>query len=143
MEILLYNTASPRNKITKSVTLLATVTGALREETNAVNPNIRIAAAQMPEFNYARIPDFGRYYYLRDVRAVRSGLWEIMLESDPLMSFDLSNVTGVVVESQNGGSDYLPNRNWVRLVKSKTDIINFPSGLLETGEYILITAGGG
>ena len=143
MQILLYNTESPRNKIIKDITLLATVTGALREETNAVNPAVRITAAVMPAFNYARIPDFGRYYYLRDVRAIRAGLWEIMLESDPLMSFDLSEVSGVVVETENGGSNYLESRHFVRSVKSKTDILNFGNGLLETGEYILITAGGG
>ena len=143
MQILLYNTESPRNKIHKEITLLATLSGALRDESNAVNPTIRIADTVMPEFNYARIPEFGRYYYLRDVRAVRSGLWEIMLESDPLMSFDLSDVSGVVVETENGGSDYLESRHFVRSVKSKTDILNFSNGLLETGEYILITAGGG
>lgn len=143
MQILLYNTESPRNKIQKEITLLATLSGALRDETNTVNPTVRIAAVEMPSFNYARIPDFGRYYYLRDVRAVRFGLWEIMLESDPLMSFDLSDVSGVVVETENGGSDYLESRHFVRNVKSKTDILNFSNGLLETGEYILITAGGG
>lgn len=97
----------------------------------------------MPAFNYARVHDFGRFYYLRDMRAVRFGLWDIMLESDPLMSFNISDVSGVVVETENGGSDYLESRHFVRSVKSKTDILNFSNGLLETGEYILITAGGG
>ena len=143
MQILLYNTESPRNKIHKELTLLATLSGALRDETNTVNPTIRIAATNMPAFNYARIPEFGRYYFLRDVRSVRYGLWEIMLESDPLMSFDLTNISGVVVETENGGSNYLESRHFVRSVKSKTDILNFSGGLLETGEYILITAGGG
>lgn len=143
MQILFYNTESPRNKIHKEITLLATLSGALRDETNTVNPTVRIAATEMPAFNYAKIPEFGRYYYLRDVRAVRFGLWEIMLESDPLMSFDLSDVSGVVVETENGGSNYLESRHFVRTVKTKTDILSFSNGLLETGEYILITAGGG
>jgi hypothetical protein len=143
MQILLYNNESPRIKIHKEITLLATMAGTLRDETNTVNPTVRVAATEMPVFNYARIPDFGRYYYLRDVRAVRSGIWEIMLESDPLMSFDLSDISGVVVETENGGSNYLESRHFVRSVKSKTDILNFSGGLLETGEYILITAGGG
>ena len=58
------------------------------------------------------------------------------------MSFNINSVSGVVVEAQNGGSDYLEHRHFVRNVKSKTNILTFSSGLLDTGEYILITAGG-
>lgn len=142
MQIILYNNESPQNKIQKSITQIASMVGVLRGEADVVNPTIRIYSENLPLFNYAMIPEFSRYYYLRNVRAVRENIFDISLQSDSLMSFDLSEVTGVVVESQNGGSNYLPNRNWVRLVKSKTDILNFSSGLLESGEYILITAGG-
>jgi hypothetical protein len=58
------------------------------------------------------------------------------------MSFNLTAVRGVVTEAQELGSNYLNGRQFVRLVKSKTDIITFPNGLLDSGEYILITAGG-
>lgn len=142
MQIILYNNESPQNKIQKSITQIASMVGVLRGEADVVNPTIRVYSENLPLFNYAMIPEFSRYYYLRNVRAVRENIFDISLQSDPLMSFDLSEVTGVVVESQNGGSNYLPNRNWVRLVKSKTDILNFSNGLLESGEYILITAGG-
>lgn len=142
MQIILYNNESPQNKIQKSITQIASMVGVLRGEADIVNPTIRVYSENLPLFNYAMIPEFSRYYYLRNVRAVRENIFDISLQSDPLMSFDLSEVTGVVVESQNGGSNYLPSRNWVRLVKTKTDILNFSGGLLESGEYILITAGG-
>lgn len=142
MQIILYNNTSPRNKISKALTQVGVLAGSLREESNVVAPTIRISGAVFPDFNYAQIPDFGRYYYLKDVRSVRSEIWEISLQSDPLMSFNLSGVSGVVIESQNLGSSYLNGRQFVRLVKSKTDIITFPNGLLDSGEYILITAGG-
>lgn len=142
MQITLYNNLSPTNKITKNITPVLELTGALRGEADIVNPTIRIYAPNLPYFNYAYIPEFRRYYYLRNARAVRNDMFDITLQSDPLMSFDLSNVSGVVIETQNGGNNYLPARNWVRLVKTKTDILNFGAGLLDTGEYILITAGG-
>lgn len=142
MIIYLYNNESPKNKISKSITLLATLTGTLRGETNVVSPVIRVSNATFPAFNYAFIPDFGRYYYLRDVREIRADIWDLSLISDPLMSFNINSVSGVVVESENGGSEYLEHRHFIRNVKSKTDIINFSSGLLNSGEYILITAGG-
>lgn len=142
MQITLYNNSSPTNKITKKITPVLEITGALRGEADIVNPSIRIYAPTLPHFNYAYIPEFRRYYYLRNVRAVRNDMFDITLQSDPLMSFDLSNVSGVVIETQSGGNNYLPARNWVRMVKTKTDILNFGAGLLDTGEYILITAGG-
>lgn len=142
MIINLYNNESPANKINKSITLITALSGELRGETNVVNPIVRVYAAAFPAFNYARIPAFDRYYYLRDVRQVRTDIWELSLESDPLMSFDLSDVAGVLVEGSAGGSDYLEHRHFVRNVKTKTSILNFSNGLLENGEYILITAGG-
>lgn len=138
----LYNNESPANKINKSITLITALNGELRGETNVVNPVVRVYATAFPAFNYARIPAFNRYYYLRDVRQVRTDIWELSLESDPLMSFDLSDVAGVLVEGKSGGSDYLEHRHFVRNVKTKTNILNFSGGLLENGEYILITAGG-
>ena len=142
MIVNLYNNESPANKISKNITLLSALSGELRGETNIVNPIVRVYATTFPAFNYAGIPAFDRYYYLRDVRQVRTDIWELSLESDPLMSFDLSDVAGVLVEGSAGGSDYLEHRHFVRNVKTKTNILNFSNGLLENGEYILITAGG-
>lgn len=138
----LYNNESPPNKISKQITLILALEGTLKSESDIVNPIIRIYAPTLPNFNYARIPAFNRYYYLRDAESIRADIWDIKLASDPLMSFDLTDVSGVLVEGQNGGSDYLEHRHLVRNVKSKTNIISFPNGLLDSGEYILITAGG-
>ena len=143
MIVNLYNNESPANKISKSVTLLAALEGQLVNETNVVAPVIRIYNASFPAFNYAQIPLFDRYYFLRDVRQIRNDVWEISLESDPLMSFNIGSVSGMVVESEGIGSNYLEHRHFVRNVKSKTNILTFGSGLLDSGEYILITAGGG
>ena len=143
MIIYLYNNESPANKIIKDITLLATLTGAMRGESNVVSPVIRIENSVFPVFNYAHIPDFERYYYLRDVREVRANIWDIYLQSDPLMSFNLGSVSGILVEGANDGNNYLEHRHFVRNVKTKTNILAFGSGLLNSGEYILITAGGG
>lgn len=143
MIVNLYNNESPANKISKNITLLAALEGQLRGEANLVSPAIRIFNSGLPAFNYAQIPLFNRYYFLKDVRQVRTDIWDILLQSDPLMSFNLGSVSGILVEGTNGGSDYLEHRHFVRNVKSKTDILPFSSGLLDSGEYILITAGGG
>lgn len=143
MVITLYNNASAPNVINKSITLISTLTGDLRGETNKVSPVIRIYADSLPAFNYAHIPAFSRYYYLRDMRIVRTGIYDIYLKSDPLKSFNLNSITGIVTESQNIQNNYLEHRHFIRSVKTKTNILPFSAGLLDSGEYILITAGGG
>ena len=143
MIIYLYNNESASNVINKQLTLISTLTGTLRGEADVVNPIIRVYATSVPAFNYAYIPDFGRYYYLRDMQIVRNDIIDLSLKSDPLKSFNLNSITGIISEAQNIGNNYLEHRHFVRSVKSKTDILPFSAGLLDSGEYILITAGGG
>lgn len=145
MTIVLYDNNSPFNKVNKDITRVGTLTGTLRGEADAVHPRILIEADVLPDFNYAEISTFGRYYYLDDVKNIRRSLWEITLKSDPLMSFKdvVYNSSGIIKSTEAfGANDYLDSEMWVRSAKDKTDIYSFPSGLLDSGEYILITAGG-
>lgn len=142
MDIILYYNNSPVNKISKSLTEVGVLAGSFRGETGVVTPVFDITSDTFPNANYVQIPAFGRYYFIREVKQIRASVWQLQLKSDPLMSFDLSGVSGILVEAENSGSPYLQHDHFVRTVKSKTDIVPFPNGLLDTGEYILITAGG-
>lgn len=145
MIITLYNNSSEPNKISKHLTPLnITLSGSLRNESELVNPVVLIEGniSSLQNANYARIESFGRYYYITEMKSIRNNIVELHLHTDVLMSFNISAVSGVVIEAENIGSDYLQGRQFVRLVKTKTDILNFSGGLLESGEYILITAGG-
>lgn len=146
MTITLYNNSSEPNKISKHLTPVSTaLSGSLRNESEMVNPVVLIEGniSSLQNANYARIESFGRYYYITEMKSVRNNIVELHLHTDVLMSFNISAVSGVVIEAENVGSDYLQGRQFVRLVKSKTDILPFSGGLLDSGEYILITAGGG
>lgn len=145
MTITLYNNSSEPNKISKHLTPVSTaLSGSLRNESEMVNPVVLIEGniSSLQNANYARIESFGRYYYIIEMKSVRNNIVELHLHTDVLMSFNISAVSGVVIEAENIGSDYLQGRQFVRLVKSKTDILPFSGGLLDSGEYILITAGG-
>lgn len=145
MTITLYNNSSEPNKISKHLTPISTaLSGSLRNESEMVNPVVLIEGniSSLQNANYARIESFGRYYYITEMKSVRNNIVELHLHTDVLMSFNISAVSGVVIEAENVGSDYLQGRQFVRLVKSKTDILPFSGGLLDSGEYILITAGG-
>ena len=146
MTIKLYYTASDNNQLTKVIELTQTLTGALRNESDIVRPQILIECESVSDSNYAYIPEFHRYYFIREVESIRNGLWLIQLESDPLMSFrtSIAQLEVILQESETSNiDDYLADsRVWITKVKDKTSIIQFPSGLSETGDFILITAGG-
>lgn len=145
MEIRLYNNTSDTNVVDKTINNEYTITGTLRDVSNMKTPSIVIQHTGVFQYNYAYIPEFNRYYYINEVVTVRTGLLNIMLTCDVLMSFksDIRNSTAVIIESTDTDvSNYLDNDVWVSLVKDFTDIINFPNGFPDSGEYILITAGG-
>lgn len=146
MVITLYNTYSEKNMINKSLVNALNFEGTLRSETSIINPVFNIeSSTNLVDYNYCYIQEFGRYYFIKDIRSIRNNLWEISLQVDVLMSFrnDILNSEGIIIDTENVNSDMYQNHDsWNTKVKTKTDIISFPSGLLESGEYILITAGG-
>ena len=145
MDIKFFQNSSEKNKIGKTLTNETTVSGTLRETTDIINPVVLIEAENLTGFNYAQIPTFGRYYFIERMEVVREDLWRVHMTVDVLESFKTSikNQNVIISDSENNGaSDYLDGQQWTSKVKSLTDIVNFPNGLNETGEYILITVGG-
>ncbi len=79
---------------------------------------------------------------------MRVNVWELVLTVDVLMSHktEILNSPATVAGMTsylNGVNKYVNSDVWGTLCKDFTDIIPFQNGLLDDGEYILITAGGG
>lgn len=144
MNITLYNNTSPKNKIGKSLTQVASLDGNLKESSSIINPTITIESSSPASFNYAYIDTFNRYYFVKDVTVIHDNIMRLSLAVDVLESFKTQILAQPVIIDKNAINYdlYLPDENLVTLVKTKTDILNFSSGLLESGEFILITAGG-
>lgn len=147
MEITLYINNSERQAISKNLSSGIVFTGSLRNESSVINPVVLIEATNLSSCNYAYIPEFGRYYFITDIVSVRTDLWRISMHVDVLMSFknQILNLNVTVEDASIGDYDsptYMNGDVWKTTVKNKTDVISFPSGLLDNGEYILITSGG-
>lgn len=145
MNITLYINKSEKNKIGKNLSNDFSLSGNLRDATNIINPVILIELNEIGNYNYCYIPEFNRYYFITDITVIRTGLFAISLMVDVLESFQTSikNLSVILLNTQNvGSSNYLSSPVFRNNVKSKTDIINFPNGLNDSGEFILITAGG-
>ena len=145
MDIILYVNNSEKNKIGKTLTNDFSLSGTLRDATNIINPVILIEISEIGDYNYCYINNFNRYYFITDITVIRTGLFAISLMVDVLESFksDIKNLSVILLNTQNvGSSNYLSSPVFRNNVKSKTDILNFPNGLNDSGEFILITAGG-
>lgn len=145
MIINLYNYNDEKNVINKILPDAYPLTGTLKNNTSMTDPIIRIEIENPDSFNYAEIPEFGRFYFVVDATCIRANMWDILLHVDVLKSFadEIKNCYAVLANTENVGStEYLYDSMYKSLVKDKTDIISFSSGFLNSGEYILITAGG-
>ena len=146
MIITLYNNLSERNVIDKTLTNALAIEGTLRESVSVTAPVMTIQGGiAIVGYNYCYIEDFYRYYFITDIKSIRNNLWALTLKVDVLMSFknDIKNTPAIIDHTtEQKTTSYMTSEIWQSLVKDKTDIINFSSGLPETGGYILITAGG-
>lgn len=153
MLIQLMSSISEPHVLNKVISIITTLEGTLRNESPVSNPSILVetddlAVGSTVRANYACIPDFGRYYFIKEVTHVRNHLWMLDLKCDVLMSFSTGIKASMVLIEQTSDvgteriNDYMTSDSFMTTVKDKTDIIQFPDGFTDTPYFILITAGG-
>lgn len=135
---------SERNRVSKDVENIMTVSGELKTETSIVDPVIMIECdlSAVTECNYMAIPTFGRSYFVNNIRSIRTGLVEFSCHVDVLSSFaeQIKKNTAIVRKQENNWNLYLNDgsfkvyQNPIVLTKA------FPSGFT-TQEFVLAVAG--
>lgn len=85
MNVVFYNHAK-RNNSTKLPTGGVTIPCALKDACSVVSPVLEIKTATKPDYNYAYISDFGRYYYVTEW-IYDKGIWSCSLSVDVLTSW--------------------------------------------------------
>ena len=145
MEIRLYNNISDNRTVRKKLLNEFSLTGTLRDSCSLLEPVINIENNNVVRFNYAYIPDFQRYYFVKEITNLRKNIWTLELEVDPLMSFkgDILALQ-VVVDKQSSdviGDEYIDDGSLVADANTFTSVYNLSNGFNDHGEYILITAG--
>lgn len=142
MNILLYKTTNANNDLNKTISDKVELVGALREASSIIAPSILIQSNPIG-YNYAYIPEFGRYYYIKNITAFRKGAYIIDLKCDVLMSFkdEILNMSGIVSRLTTG-SPYV-QRDVLCKVTETHKRIDFPATpFTRNGTYILIAKGG-
>lgn len=147
MELVLYTNNSADNVVTKKLSeALATLNGTLRKDCSITDPVIEVEAinnAIAAECNYAKIADFGRYYFVRNIELVGK-LWRIHMHVDVLASFQtqLKSLSGVIERNEFKYNTYLQDGYFRTYANPHIEIKQFPSGF-DTFEYVLAVSGGG
>lgn len=120
-----------------------------QQGTNQVNPVITLGTlgdvSKFAKANYVYLPDFRRYYFGMDFKAMPGNIIQMPLHSDVLMSFRqyIANLTAYIERQENLWNRYmidelLPTRTERIITVKKIGNIGNPSG-----SYIALTTTGG
>lgn len=150
MQINLFTCKAERNRVNKIEYLSNrfVLDGSLRSATSAMNLEIDVEKTNplIYKYNYMYIEEFGRWYFIDEILSVRNRIWTIRATVDVLMSFktDILNCSAIIdkVENEFVANMYLDDGSFVMDSRKYNEIKEFPSGLNENGQYILICAGG-
>ena len=141
MELTLYATKSAPNAIDKDFdpeTPAMTVKGTLRERTSLVDPVLWVKA-DARGYNYARIEEFGRWYFIDAVQSVSNGLWEIRLHVDVLKTYAEQIRTLQATRTRGATVDPLSDAaNYPISAKSSARWFDFPYTFSESNKMVLV-----
>ena len=142
--ITLQTNNSEENKLDKALTDIMTVSGELKAETSIIDPVIVIECnlATVTGCNYMTIPQFGRAYFVNNIRSVRNGLVEFSCHVDVLSSFksQIRANKAIIKKQENDWNLYLNDGTFKVYQNSIVATKPFPSGF-STQQFILAVAG--
>lgn len=141
----LYQNESPVEKIGKNLTNSHTISDVvLKRDTSILRPVLLINSAQdIYTYNYMYISEFGRYYFIDDIRSVNNNMWEISAHVDVLETYKteiLAN-SAVIKRQANIFNTYLNDPEWK--VYANEDVVAFKmtSPFNKQLKYVLAVAG--
>lgn len=83
-----YTSTSPAEKIGKTLTAGISAACTLKDDTSILRPELFITSATSPAgYNYMYISDFGRYYFIDDIKSIHNNMWEISAHVDVLETY--------------------------------------------------------
>lgn len=142
--VILQRNGSDKNQFDKDISNILSVSGTLKQETSIIDPVIIIECnlTVVRSCNYLTISEFGRSYFVKNIRSIKNGLVEFTCHVDVLSSFKsaIRDNTAIIKRQQNAWNLYL-NDGVLRVYQNGTVITKaFPAGFT-TMEFVLAVAG--
>lgn len=142
----LYNNKSDKIVCDKSLTLLTTLSGSLKDDTSIIDPVIVIEANKtiISNLNYIKIDEFKRSYFVTGIKSIRNNLWELTCHVDVLSSFasEIRANEAIVKRQENKWNLYLNDDSFRCYQDPHIVTREFPQGFSTTNaSFVLLVAG--
>lgn len=151
----LYRNFSDNRYVNKNIEKLADVTATWYENNSNVNPTIKFTYNNpnvLNDCNYVKIPYFGRYYYVTDVRSLVGCSMEMDLRCDVLMTYKGTILNSTQFISRNEGigkPSFIADSNYPLRINKDMAVIKFEGGNFNLNEattsglnFVLNVSGG-
>lgn len=143
--IVLQTNSSEKNRVDKSITDVRTLIGTLRADTSIVDPTF-IIQCSLPDVinaNYLTVREFGRSYFVTNVRSVRNGLVEFACHVDVLSSFktQIRANSGIIHRSERNWNLYLNDGSLTAYQDPEIHTTEFTGGFPAARDFVLAVAG--
>ena len=143
-DISFYVNSSEKNKLDKTLTLITTLSGVLKESTSIIDPIIVIEGdlSAFTGCNYMQIDTFGRSYFVNNIRSVNNGLIEITAHVDVISTYkNAIRANSAIIRKQERKWNLYLNDGSLRVYQNPDVVVKtFPSGFT-TQEFVLAVAG--
>lgn len=146
MTIKFYTNLSDKIVVDKEISQIGSdVTGTLREGCSIIDPVIKFEAPtgiNLLSANYAYISEFGRYYYINNIKCV-GNLFECYMHVDVLKTYEsgIRSNSAVVARQENRFNLYLQDGVFKTYSQPHIQIAQFPSGFTDFN-FVFSVAGG-
>lgn len=137
---------SPVEKIGKNIAVGTSASCALKDGTSVLRPVLRIQTSDnVYDYNYLRITEFNRYYFIDDIISLNNNIWEVKAHVDVLETYKnaiLAN-TAVIKRQQNQYNLYLDDPDFHVYNYEKLQTLQFPANSFNKAlKYVLVVNGG-
>lgn len=141
--VVLQQNKSDVNVLNKDVETVTTMTGTLKQGTSILSPTITFSGSIPTNANYMTIDNFGRKYFITDIRSVGNNLFEVSARVDVLSTYanEIKNCYGIVARQENKWNLYIDDGTFKVYQYPENTIKKFPNGFT-TYEFVLAVAGG-
>lgn len=145
LTVTLYNSASPVEKIGKTLTSGGTYSCSLKDTTSILNPVLIIRTSDpVYNYNYLYIQEFGRYYFINDIKSVNNNVWEISAHVDVLETYKsaiLAN-SAVIKRQASQYNLYLDDPDFHAYNYERIQTLQFPqNSFSKLLNYVLVVNG--
>ena len=139
-----YINSSEKNKVDKTLTLISSVSGTLKDATSIIDPVILIEGdlSSFTGCNYMSIEAFGRSYFVNNIRSITNNLFEVSGHVDVISTYkDAIRRNSAIIRKQQHQWNLYLNDGSLRVYQNPQVVTKtFSTGFTKL-EFVLAVAG--